>query len=232
MGMGVKQLYEFQCLEQEIEACKEELENSQAALGESPLLKKAKTNLVEAESNLKNIRAEQKATESNIADISAKVAAVTESLYSGRIKNPKELQNLQQEISYLHNMLNPLEERDLSLMEQAEVAENLLGQRSEELARVEKIWLDEQRALTAIIENLKQKMAVLKQELGASASAISISEMALYAQLKKTRGWGIARMEQGTCGRCRLSLSTAEVQRARTGKLINCSSCGRLLYFE
>ena len=230
--MSVKQLFNLQCLEQEIAAAEASLTRAQAEIGESPELKKAKANLVEANAELTVIRAEQKTTEYGISDITAKINAANESLYSGRVKNPKELQNLQHDIASLQAQRSPLEERGLSLMEKAEAAEARIKQTSEGLGQVENQWVTRQEHLAAEIEAVKRKLDSLKQKHAESIALVPPSDLALYSQLKRTRGWGVARMEQGTCGRCRLNLSTAEVQRARAGQMVSCSSCGRLLYFE
>ena len=39
-----------------------------------------------------------------------------------------------------------------------------------------------------------------------------------------------ARVEQGICRGCRISLPTTDLQQARSGKLVQCSSCGRILF--
>ncbi|MDI6814491.1 MAG: hypothetical protein QMC90_00160 [Dehalococcoidales bacterium] len=42
----------------------------------------------------------------------------------------------------------------------------------------------------------------------------------------KQRGTAVAKVEQGLCRGCRISLSTAKLQQARSGSLVQCSSCG------
>jgi predicted nucleic acid-binding Zn-ribbon protein len=228
----VRQLFELQCLEQDIEAIEQALAKSIAAVGESRALKEVKTKLAQAVSEINATKAEQKNTEIGITNISAKIEKATESLYSGRIKNPKELQSLQQDISSLQSQRNPLEEKVLSLMEMYEKLGDKVKQLSQDLAQVEKEWLVEQHSLRSRIENDKQRLAELRQKWPSMTAAIPPADLAAYNQLKKTRGWGVARMEQGTCGRCRLNLSTSEIQRARSGQVVSCSSCGRLIYFE
>lgn len=230
--MSVRQLYELQCLEQDIEAVEQALATSMAAVGESQALKEAKATLAQAIAEVNVTKAEQKNTEIGITDISAKIEKATESLYSGRIKNPKELQSLQQDISSLQSQRNPLEEKALSLMEKNETLENRVKQLCGELTQVEKEWLVEQHSLHTRIETNKQRLAELRQKWTSMTAAIPPADLSAYNQLKKTRGWGVARMEQGTCGRCRLNLSTSEIQRARAGQVVSCSSCGRLIYFE
>ncbi len=230
--MSIRQLYDLQRLEQDIAADEQALDKARAAIGESPALKQARTNLAQAEAELSAARAEQKVTEAAIADISAKITLTDESLYSGRIQNPKELQSLQHELGLLKAQRDPLEEKDLSLMERVEAAEAAFKLRREELGRAEAVWRNEQQALTAEIEALKKRLAELGLKRQEAVSAIADSDLALYQQVKTTHGWAVARVEQGTCGRCRLSLSSAELQRTRAGQVVACSSCGRLLFFE
>ena len=230
--MSVKQLFELQCLEQDLEANEMSLAKFKAAIGESLEVKNARANLLEADNELVIVKAKQKTTEYSLTDISAKIDAANESLYSGRVKNPKELQNLQHEINSLQSQRNLLEETDLSLMEKVEAAETRVKQISDELSRVEQKWRSEQEHLLIEVEALKQLIQANKRRHGEILASIASSEITLYNQLKKTRVWGITPVEQGTCGRCRLSLSTAEMQRARAGQMVSCSSCGRLLYFE
>jgi predicted nucleic acid-binding Zn-ribbon protein len=230
--MSIRQLYDLQRLEQDIASVEHRLAQAQAAVGESPALKQAKSNLACANDELNALKSEQKITEYAISDISAKITVADESLYSGRIKNPKELQALQHELETLKAQRDPIEEKDLSLMEQAEAAEVAVGKRREELSQAEAVWLKEQQELSAQIKEATKHLAELKLQREQAVSAIPAAELSTYNQLKATRGDAVSLVEQGTCGRCRLTLSSAELQRARAGQQASCSSCGRLLFFD
>ena len=230
--MGIRELYHLQCVEQNLAESEQGLAKLKAEVGESPALRQAKLNLSQAKAELNAIKNEQKEVEYAIADISAKMAVANESLYSGRIKNPKELQSLQHEITSLQSQRNPLEEKDLSLMERSEASEVKVRTRSAELAEAEAKWQAEQQKLISDIKAAGDALETLKQKRAGILAAIPAADLAMYNQVKKAHGWGLARVEQGTCGRCRLTLSTAELQRARTGQTVACSSCGRLLFFD
>ncbi len=230
--MGIRELYDFQRLEQDIAAGEQALAKAQAQVGESPALKQAKDSLAQAESEFAAVRSEQKTTEYALADITAKMAVANESLYSGRIKNPKELQNLQRELASLQTQRDPLEEKSLTLMEKAEQAEGRVRHRRDELTAADSKWEAEQAALLQKIQTGEKMLRALKLKRTDAIAKIPASEMALYSQLRKTHIWAVARLEQGSCGHCRLTQSTAVVQRARGGHLANCSSCRRLLFYE
>ena len=230
--MGIKELYDFQRLEQEIVAGEQALAKARAQIGESPTLKQAKDGLAQAEVELTAIRTEQKASECALSDISAKIAVANESLYSGRIKNPKELQNLQRELASLQAQRDPLEEKSLTLMEKAETADERVRRKREELAAADAKWHTEQASLLQKLQIGEISFEGLKLRRHSALAKIPTDEMTIYSQLRKTHTLAVAKLERGSCGHCRLTLSTAVVQRARAGHLANCSSCGRLLFYE
>ena len=229
--MSIKQLYDLQCLEQEIAAGEQALAKNRAQIGESPALKQARANLVQANKDLGTIQAEQKTTEYAIADLSAKMTIASEALYSGRLNNPKELQNLQRELTLWQTQRDPLEERGLVLLEKAEQTEEVRRRRHEELVITEAEWQTEQTIVSNRIEIAEKALEALKSKYTGARLQIPTGDISLYDQLRKTRGWAIARLEQGACGHCHLGLSTAALQRARSGQIVNCQNCGRLLFY-
>ncbi|MEE8413272.1 MAG: C4-type zinc ribbon domain-containing protein, partial [Dehalococcoidales bacterium] len=74
-----------------------------------------------------------------------------------------------------------------------------------------------------VISGLKDRWQLL-------AADIDPQTVEIYRGLKKQRGTAVARVEQGMCSGCRISLSVSEFQRARTGSLVRCGSCGRILF--
>ena len=230
--MGIKQLYDLQCLEQDIAASEQALVKARAQTGESPALKQARDNLAQANAEMAALTAEQKTADYAVADLAAKMTVANESLYSGRIKNPKELQNLQHELASWQAQRDPLEEKSLALMEKIEQAAGRVHRRQEELSAAEVQWQAEQTVLRDKINTVTEALKVLRLKRADMVTAIPHGNLELYDQLRKTRGWAVARLEQGNCGHCRLGLSTASVQRARAGQTVTCPSCGRLLFYE
>ena len=56
--------------------------------------------------------------------------------------------------------------------------------------------------------------------------------LTLYDSLRKTtKGRPVARVERGMCQGCRITLSTMELQRARSAQSgVRCNSCRRIIY--
>jgi len=148
------------------------------------------------------------------------------------VRNTKELTSLQQELEGLKHQRDPLEEKAMNFMEQIENVQSHLKKLDAELKTVEgRLW-EERKTLHAQLGELAVKLAALKEQHSQALVSIPPDEAHFYADLKKRRGIALARVEQGTCGSCRISLSSAELQRARSGKIVQCSSCSRILFSE
>ena len=230
--MSVRQLYQLQCLELEIESAEQASARAQARLNEDEELRQAKDKIEKSQSELNDLLHQQKENDWAISDITAKITVTSESLYSGRVRNPKELTSLQQELESLKHQRDPLEEKAMTLMEKIEVVQSHLEKLDVELHVVEGRLREEHKALHAQIDELTAKLATLKEQRAQDVASISPDEVRFYSDSKKRQGIAVARVEQGTCGRCRISLSSAELQRARSGKVVQCSSCSRILFFE
>jgi predicted nucleic acid-binding Zn-ribbon protein len=230
--MSVRQLYQLQCLDLEIESAEKSLADAQAKLNENKELLQARAGRAAAQSELDALLKTQKGNDDAIADITAKITVTNESLYSGRVSNPKELGSLQQELDSLIKQRNPLEDRALSLMEQVESAKARLDEAGEQLKAVESRMREEHKSLHAQIDELNAGLAGLGEKRTQALASIPADEVSFYSDIKTRRGVAVARIDRGTCGSCRISLSSAELQRARGGRIVQCSSCRRILFFE
>ena len=80
------------------------------------------------------------------------------------------------------------------------------------------------------MERLKTTLADLKAKRQRLAGEIDSEAFEFYQSLRKGKGIAVARVEQGICRGCRISLPTTDLQQARSGNLVPCSSCGRILF--
>ena len=108
-----KQLYRLQEVDLEIESGKRALEQVKSQLGESQAVINTQQQLELEQKRLEELSRQQRSAEWEIDDISTKLAAAEEQLFSGRVKNPKELTNLQHEVETFQARRNQLEEKAL-----------------------------------------------------------------------------------------------------------------------
>ncbi|MFH1662308.1 MAG: C4-type zinc ribbon domain-containing protein [Chloroflexota bacterium] len=231
--MGItRQLYQLQAIELDIESKEQTLAQSLAGLGESKVLLEARDRLSAGEKRLGELKKKQHNAEWEIEDVAGKLLSAQEALYSGRIANPKELSSLQHEVESFKNKRNSLEEKVLEIMEQAEVATSELARLKQQLGEVEKSWRQEQKQLSDAIEELKISLSGLKKEQQQELAGIDDETADCYRKLRQKKGKAVARVEQGICRGCGISLSTAELQRVKGNKIIMCNSCGRILFVD
>jgi len=227
-----RQLYQLQEIEQEIESKEQALAQCLNQLGESKAVTEAKAKLSSGRQHLEELKSQQHSEEWEIEDLGARLAKAKDALYSGRIKNPKELASLQKEVEGLEAQLNQLEERTLETMEQVELAATSLNALNSEIEVLEAEWRSQQQSLSAEIEQLKELLSELEEKRQLVLDGIDSQMIGYYNQLKKQKGWAVAKIEQGTCRGCRITLSTAELQRARGDQLVECNSCRRILFLD
>ena len=151
-------------------------------------------------------------------------------LYSGRIRNPKELTDLQHESESLKANLTRLEEQALEIMEKAEEAIKSVSSLDSELNRMKAEWQRQQQKLSADREKLNKALTNLKEKRQRLAKDIDSQTLEMYQELRKQRGTAVARVQQGTCLGCRITLPVSDLQRIRGGSIVRCGSCGRILY--
>jgi predicted nucleic acid-binding Zn-ribbon protein len=227
-----RQLYQLQGVELELESKEQSLAESTNQLGESEALARAQDKLSTAQQHLEELKKKQQSQEWAIDDLGAKIVAAKETLYSGQIKNPKELSNLQYEVDGLEAQRRQLEDEALEVMGQVEEIAASVATMERELKAVEDEWRRRQLRLSKEIERLKGELFELERKRQLVVAEIDPGAVDFYYQLKRQKEWPVARVEQGTCGGCRLALSTAELQRVRGSSLVQCSSCRRILFLD
>lgn len=226
----VKQLYQLQEVELEIESNEQALAQIASQLGESQAVVRARTKLKLEQQHLEELRRQQHAAEWEIEDLVSKLTTAEGKLYSGRIKDPKELTNLQHEVDGLRVRRDQLENKALAIMDRVELSTTSVATLSDELKTLEAEWHSQQQQLSTNMEQLKTTLSDLKHKRQLLSVKIDPQAIELYQELKKQRRQAVAKVEQGICRGCRISLPTTELQRARGDSLVQCSSCGRILF--
>ena len=227
---GAKQLYQLQGTDLEIESSEQALAQIASQLGESRAVVRTQTKLKSEQQHLEELKGQQRSAEWEIDDLVNKLTTAEEKLYSGRIKDPKELTNLQHEVDGLRVRRNQLEDKALEIMDQVELSTASVAALSNELKTLEAEWHSQQQQLSTNMEQLKTTLSDLKHKRQLLSARIDPQAVELYQELKKQKGQAVAKVEQGICCGCRISLPTTELQRARSDSLVQCSSCGRILF--
>lgn len=234
MMSKAEMLYRLQTIDLEIDEKIRRLKEVENSLGESQELCQAQQALQDGEKRLSQQRTKLRDQELEMQSLTSKIAAVEDQLYGGRIRNPKELASLQDELQYLKRRKDELEEQILESMIAIEESEASVTEQRERLARLEVDWQEVQARLSTEQTELLNRLSQLRAKRTELQKCMEASDLALYEDLRRRRGGRAVAILQGElCRGCGVTIPTSQAQRARQGETLTlCSSCERILYAE
>jgi predicted nucleic acid-binding Zn-ribbon protein len=225
-----QQLYHLQEIDLDIESGHKNLQVMTGQIGESQALITGRAELDMEKQHLEAIQKQQHSLEWEADDISAKIKVAGDELYSGRIRIPKELSNLQHDIELLKTNRGKIEDKILELMEDVDSRTKKLSGLIKNFGDIERKWRSEQQKLAVDIEQLKSQLSNLEQQRLLFIRSLDQDVIDQYEDLKDKMKTAVARVTQGICSGCRMQLPTTDLHRVRSGNIVHCSSCGRILY--
>jgi predicted nucleic acid-binding Zn-ribbon protein len=228
----VLNLYRLQQLDHQIDRITSRLTEIDKALSDDRRVVAAQKKVTLAQKNSKDKQALLKKIENDVEDQQIKRKLNQASLFGGKVKNPKVLQDLQMEAEALARYISKLEDDQLEAMLASEAA-------NEALEAAEKVY--QQAKATAIEENasllgektkLEDDLERFLREKEAVLKPIPPKSMQLYENLRKSkRGAAVAAISDGGCSACGQNLTPADLQSVRvSNSLVYCPSCGRILF--
>ena len=227
-------LYRLQTIDLEIDERNRRLKEVKAVLEGNEELQRVRQALQDGEKTLSRQRTRLRDQELEMRSLAHKIASVEDRLYGGRIKNPKELGNLQDEVQYLKRRKGELEDQVLESMIEVEDSETSVTEQRERLARLEEEWQETRVRLSAEQNELVNRLSQLKAKRAKLQKTIEAGDLALYEDLRRRRyGQAVALLEGELCQACRVTLPTHKAQQARQGEALTlCGNCERILYVE
>jgi predicted nucleic acid-binding Zn-ribbon protein len=227
-----KQLYELQELDTEIEQGEKNLTGKTACLGDRKVLDDAQNRLTVEKQDLEVLKHRHREAEAEVDDLLSKISEVENQLYGGKITNPKELSNLQHEMTTMKAHNEELENNTLEIIDRVEEAEKRVADSNADYRKLEERWQQEQQQLATDIADLKASLTDLKLKREQLSAQIEPSALALYEKIRQQKKQAVVKVEQGICRACRISLSASILQKARSGQPVQCGTCGRIVYIS
>jgi len=184
-----------------------------------------------AKLRVKQIESERKQRD---LEIEAKKAQIEKYLNQQLLtRKNEEYKALAHEIEMAKEVIFKIEDAEIVLMEQAEVAQKGVARATTEAAAAKKLVEDQIGLLNAREENLKKELADLAGGRAALAGAVGESTRNRYERLCKSKGENVVvSIEHSACGGCHMKLPTQVVTNCRAqAEIVTCPNCGRILYF-
>ncbi len=214
-----------------IQQKQERLNKVLADMANNVVVTQAEAKLETQKQALAALKKEQQDLEWQTEDIAGKSKAIEEKLYGGQVKNPKELMALQKELTSFKTQRAALDDKTLELMTRIEEANKNVSAAEGELSQTTAQFQEAQVRFKADQSHLESEIAKLDTQRKTMRPLVDPEILSLYDRLRPDKaGRAIARVEQGMCTGCRISLPMSVVQKVRLGHhLVQCPSCSRIL---
>ena len=221
-----------------LQHCDQQIRDVNGALHSFPQEKAAcEQSVVTAQRHLEEVRSRHRATEVELKKCDGDILVKREQIARYRTQQLQTRKNdeytaLTHEIAGGEKQINEIEERQLLLMEAAEVLNTEL-QAAQEAHAIE---LERIKTVMANLESRRQNLLLrhteLTQERPRLTDGIDEDLLERYDRLFKSKaGAAVVPIENNVCTGCHMKVTTQTVLLARAEKeIISCSQCGRMLY--
>jgi hypothetical protein len=225
-------LYRLQQIDTQLDHTTQQMAEIESLLADDSLVRDSEAQRNAALSELTKGKILLQQAEYNVQEQKIKIQQTEAALYGGKVRNPKELQDLQHESASLSKYLVTLEDRLLDAMLSVEEQEAEASAKQQEYLQVIASTQQKHAGWQGEASRLSQLRERLIIERQAAENAIPENDLAVYQQLRKTRsGLAVAKIIDRTCAACGAALTPALVQAANSpNQFARCASCGRILY--
>lgn len=225
-------LFRLQQLDSHLDQAQARLTQIDIALSDDRELQLARSQIQNSDGLVESARKALRRAEEDVRAQRVKIEQTEAALYGGKVRNPKELQDLQNEAAALKRYLAVLEDRQLEHMIELEEAEKSRSLASDKLNSVQQQSEQVNGVLTREQASLTDEVGHLQAERQAEISSIPEEDLALYQNLRQQRrGVAVAQVIDKTCAACGSTLSAALLHASRSpNQLTRCDTCGRILY--
>jgi uncharacterized protein len=225
-------LHRLQTLDNKMDQCLQQINRLEKQISDNSEVTSLQKVLNTEKSTLHLLEQELKEISFTTSNLRIKIDQCESSLYSGTIKVPKELQDLQNEIASLKKQFGLSEENELDLMLKVEKQQVLFDQMDRMLSANLILFQKAKDELNQKLVEYKKELEKIQIEREPAEKSILQKDLVIYNRLRQHKG-GIAVIDviENTCSSCGAEISHAEWQKARISQeLVYCQGCGRIIY--
>jgi uncharacterized protein len=225
-------LYRLQQIDTQLDQARTRLAEIENILKGEVRVQQAQAEAAKKEKVLEENRKALKRAEEDVNAQNIKIEQTEASLYGGKVRNPKELQDLQQEAAALKRYLSVLEDRQLDIMLMVEEAEAAFNLADKQLNEIQGLVMGQHAVLVGERTKLEKDVERLEVERNAAVISMEEEDLNLYETVRRQRkGLAVAKVVDKSCSACGSTLTPAAVQTAHShNQITRCTFCGRILY--
>ena len=191
----------------------------------------SQTSLDAAKHRVKQIESDRKKLE---LDVEAKKELIGKySLQQFQTKKNEEYRALTHEIDMCKEAIEQLEDQELELMEQGDVAQREVVEATRIANEIKKLADGQIAGLNQREQTLQKELAELESRRGSLAETVEEATRVRYDRTLKKKGSSVVvGIDHGVCGGCHMQLSRQIVVQCQADQeIVGCPNCGRILYF-
>jgi predicted nucleic acid-binding Zn-ribbon protein len=171
--------------------------------------------------------------ELQLASTESKQKKASGDLYGGRISNPKELAGLEGELAGLARTRDQLETKILALFDEVEGLKREAADRKTAAAAAEQRLAAHLAVYERECARIDTAIAAREAERAGLAAAVEPRLLKKYEGIAAQEGGtGMVAIVGGFCGGCRNDVPVRFVSRVRSGDVVTCERCHRILYLD
>lgn len=225
-------LYRLQQIDTQIDKLRAALTEIERLLAGDEAVLEARQRVEQSVKMLNGARKKLKDAEATVSAQQIKINQSESTLYGGKVRNPKELQDLQKEIASLKKHLQTLEDLQLEAMMAVEEAEQQAQSSQSAFTASEASFAEQSSGWRGQRERFQHQLESLQAERLTAVSQVSQQGLQLYETTRKRKsGVGVTIIRDGSCDVCGTEIRPAQLQAARSAQdFVFCESCGRILY--
>ena len=231
MNIGF-QLYQLQEIDTNLDSAKKRIVEIDVLLNNDKNITSSEENLEKAKKQLVSDTNEFNKINDEVQNKKIKIAQSEASLYGGAVKNPKELEDLQLEISSLKKSVQKIEDSLLEMLIQVDESEKVHDTCREQLINAKSDFTTQKALLQGEKISISEKIQVIISKKQSILLQIEKNNQDRYERLRKNKnGLAVTKLLDDACGACGAGLTASQRQEARSATtLFICPSCARIIY--
>jgi uncharacterized protein len=223
-------LLELQQLDLKRDAHRLQLDRIERALRDSPAIAERRQAVTDAQARCALIEHDLRRQSLERDAMKEHLTAEEKKLFGGGVRAPKELQNLQREVTSLKRHLGEIDDVVLELMLGVDEAREAVTRAQHDLADLEARTSAERDAFAHKHQVVTDALSALDTARAAHAASITAPDLDLYERLRRSKGGrAVAELADGICTVCGMQLPRDEASRISAGERRLCAGCGRIV---
>jgi uncharacterized protein len=228
-----RKLHELQSLDVQVKNLRDSISKLNSQITDTSAIDALKSELDSLKKGQAETAQKHRDLDYEVEELQKNISKLSEKLYGGKVGNPKELMSIEQESDIFKGQLKTKEDELLEMMNEEEITGNKIKALAVSVEKLEKEKQETCKELTQKRDSQESQLAAIESQRQQYVATIDANSLAVYEGLKSKKGGQVVvRVEQGRCQGCRINLSMNESQRVRTGAIVQCSSCGKILFLE